>query len=59
MNENNPEESTIVTDLGLSRHYAQLLYIPLRIFSNIPHRSKRKTLNFSIQYSRSYGKKRM
>ena len=42
MNENNPEESSIVIDLGLSCHYAQLLTTPLRIFSNIPHRSKER-----------------
>jgi len=27
-------------DLGLSHHYAQVLTIPVKIISNMPHRNK-------------------
>jgi hypothetical protein len=36
MNEKNPEEPSIVMDLGLSHQYAQVITIPVKIISNMP-----------------------
>jgi len=44
MNEKNPDGPSVVMDLGLSHHYAQVLTIPVTIISNIPHRNKRDIL---------------
>jgi len=33
---------SVVMDLGLSQHYAQVLTIPVKISSNMLHRNKRK-----------------
>jgi len=54
MNQKTPDRPSIVMDLGLSHHYAQVLTVPVTIISNIPHRNKRDILekikygNFSI-----------
>jgi hypothetical protein len=42
MKEKNPEGPSVVMDLGLSHHYAQVLNIPVKIISNMLHRNKRK-----------------
>jgi hypothetical protein len=41
MNEKNPEGLSVLMDLGLSDHYAQMLNIPGKIFSNMPQRIER------------------
>jgi len=40
MNEKNHDGPSVVMDLGLSHHYAQVLTIPVKIFSYMPHRNK-------------------
>ena len=41
MNKKNPEGHSVVMDLGLSPHYAQVLTVSVKFISNIPHRNKR------------------
>jgi hypothetical protein len=41
INGKNPKEPKTVMDLGLSDHYAQVQTIPLKNFSNMPHRIQR------------------
>jgi len=54
MNEKNPEGPSVVMDIGLSPHYAQVPTISVKTISNISHRNKRDILekirygNFSI-----------
>jgi len=49
-----PDGPSVVMDLGFFHHCAQVLTIPVKIISNIPHRKKRDFLekikygNFSI-----------
>ena len=40
MNEKNHDGPSVVMDLGLSHHYAQVITIPVKIFSNMPKRNK-------------------
>ena len=42
MNEKNPDGPSVVMDLGLSHYYAQVLTIPVKIISNMPHRNKKR-----------------
>jgi len=43
MNEKNSEGTSVVMDLGLSHHYAQVLTKPVKIISYMLHRNRRKT----------------
>jgi len=49
LNEKNPEGPSVVMDLGLSPHCAQVLTISVKIISNISHRNKRDILE-KIRY---------
>jgi len=39
MNEKSPEGLSVIMDLGLSHHYAQVLTIPVKIISNMTNRN--------------------
>jgi len=41
INEKNPDRPSVLMDLGLSRHYAQVLTIPIKNSSNMINRNKR------------------
>jgi hypothetical protein len=42
MNERNPEGPSVVMDLGLSHHYAQVLTMAVKIISNMTDRYKKE-----------------
>jgi hypothetical protein len=44
MNVKNPDGLSIIMDLGLSHQYAQVLSVPLKIFSNMTHKIARRAI---------------